>query len=129
VELTLNLVWLGLSALLLLFCCRHVSVSTIDRNRGLVVLSLFCVVCLLFPVISMTDDLNSSPALPETSKLKKITLPAQIVVALLDRIVLQAAQERTWDALTLQLDSRHPSEELVTFQLNRRPPPSTHLLS
>jgi len=123
VELTLNLVWLVISAVLLLLCGRRESASVAPRHRGLVVLALVCVICLLFPVISMTDDLNSSPALPEASKLKKIAVCSQIVVALVDRVVLCAPAESTRGAIALQLDLRAPSSEPMPFYLNRRPPP------
>jgi hypothetical protein len=129
VELTLNLAWLSISAILLLFCNWRARLSGTQRDRRLILLSLLCVAGLLFPVISMTDDLNSSPALPEASKLKRIGLSTQVAVALLSRIVLQAVHDRTWTAMVLQVDSRAPLRELLTFQLNRRPPPSTDLLS
>ncbi|HEY6971700.1 MAG TPA: hypothetical protein VJA94_20990 [Candidatus Angelobacter sp.] len=127
-ELTLNLAWLALSAVLLLAGGWYGGLES-DRNRGLIVLTLVCVVCLLFPVISLTDDLNSSPAISEGSKLKKAVLSVQVVVALLSRIVLQAGQDKSWSAQALQYDSGPPPEELLTFQLNRRPPPSFDLLS
>ena len=128
-ELTLNLAWLALSAALLLAGGWYGGLARSDHNRGLIVLTLVCVVCLLFPVISATDDLNSSPAISEGSKLKKAVLSVQVVVALLSRVVLQAGHEKTWSARALQPDFVPPLEELLTFQLNRRPPPSSDLLS
>lgn len=128
-ELTLNLAWLALSAAFLLVGGWYGGLTRTNRSRGLIVLTLVCVVCLLFPVISATDDLNSSPAISEGSKLKRAILSVQVVVALLSRIVLQTSQEKILSARALQPDFAPPPEELFTFQLNRRPPPSSDLLS
>ena len=36
--------------------------------RRITLLALLCIICILFPIVSMTDDLNASPAEPETVK-------------------------------------------------------------
>ena len=128
-ELTLNLAWLAFSAVLLLAGGWYGGLARSDHNRGLIVLTLVCVVCLLFPVISATDDLSSSPAISEGSKLKKVIPSIQAVVALLTRAILRAGQEQNWVSLALQLDCSTPAEDLLPFQLNRRPPPSSDLLT
>jgi hypothetical protein len=128
-ELTLNLAWLAFSAVLLVAGGFYGGLAGSNRNRTATVLTLLCVVCLLFPVISVTDDLNNSPAVSEGSKLKKAILTVQLVVALLNRVVLHTDQEKSWSALALRLDCPRISEDLLTFQLHRRPPPSQDLLS
>ena len=128
-ELTLNLAWLAFSGVLLLAGGWFGGLAGSNRNRAATVLTLLCVVCLLFPVISVTDDLSNGPAVSESSKLKKIIPSIHVVVALLSRVVLQADQEKTWSARALHLNFGPPPEELLTFQLNRRPPPSQDLLS
>jgi hypothetical protein len=80
VELTLNLVWAGIAATLLLFWAVRSSGRSSGRSSeprlahadmrrtATALLALLCVICILFPIISMTDDLNASPAEPETAK-------------------------------------------------------------
>jgi hypothetical protein len=129
-EIALNLVWLGVSVALLIICGIHVARAGEDRSRGMAAVALVCLVCFLFPVISMTDDLNSSgPALLEPSKLKKILPYAPALVTLLPWIALQMPQENCWAALERQRDAGLPLQEILTFSLSRRPPPVRPVLS
>ncbi|HEY6305426.1 MAG TPA: hypothetical protein VI488_03080 [Candidatus Angelobacter sp.] len=94
-------------------------------SRGMAAVALVCLVCFLFPVISMTDDLNSSgPALLEPSKLKKLMPSTQAVLTLLPWLALQKPQETSWPAPERQLDVSLPLQEVLTFSLSRRPPPA-----
>jgi hypothetical protein len=124
-ETALNLVWLGVSAALLIACGVHMSRAGEDRSRAMAVIALVCLICLLFPVISMTDDLNcTGPALVETSKLKKLAASAHVVLTLLSwPALLQAPQENRWAAPDRAPDIRRPLQEVFAFSLNRRPPP------
>lgn len=114
----------------LVICGIHVARAGEDRSRYLAAVALVCLVCFLFPVISMTDDLNSSgPAMLEPSKLKKILPYAPALVTLLPWIALQMPQENCWAALERQRDAGPPLQETLTFSLSRRPPPVRPVLS
>ncbi len=90
----------------------------------MVAIALVCLICLLFPVISMTDDLNcSGPALVESSKIKKLVASAHVILTLLPWPALEAPQENRWAALDRTPDLRRPSLEILAFNLSRRPPP------
>src|SRR5678816_3258396 len=67
-ELILNIVWAGVAATLLLFWSRPCATRAGARRSGIALLALLCFICILLPVVSMTDDLNASPAEPETVK-------------------------------------------------------------
>jgi hypothetical protein len=129
-EIALNLVWLGVSVALLIICGIHVARAGEDRSRGMAAVALVCLICFLFPVISMTDDLNSTgPALLEPSKLKKILPYAPALVTLLPWIAVQMPQENRWAILERQRDAGLPLQEIIPFSLSRRPPPARPVLS
>ena len=95
-----------------------------SRRHGMAAVALVCLVCFLFPVISMTDDLYcSGPAMLEPSKVKKLVSPAVVVLTLLPWFVLQKPRESSWAPLGLQPDVRRPAQEVFAFHLSRRPPP------
>lgn len=122
-ELVLNLGWLALSiAVFAFFGVRFISSNT-DRNRVIAALALVCVVCLLFPVISMTDDLNASPAIPEATKLKKLLPSNQFVIHLFPYVMIFSPPERVWASLALEQEQQPPEQALLCFDLSRRPPP------
>lgn len=124
-EITLNLVWLAVSVALLVVCGTHVVQAGEDRSRGMAAVALVCLVCFLFPVISMTDDLNSAgPALLEPSKLKKLLPSTQAILTLLPWLMLQKPQEIKWAAPDRRRDVQLPLQEVLTFSLSRRPPPA-----
>ena len=125
-ELALNLIWLGVSTLLLLAGIAHVARGADDRCPTFAAIALVCLVCLLFPVISMTDDLNSGgPAIIEPGKLKNVVQSAPVVLALLSRSALQAPPEGGWLTRDRQPDLLIPNQEIFSFDLSRRPPPQT----
>lgn len=127
-ELALNLGWLAISiAALGFFGVRLISKDT-ERNRVIAAIALVCVVCLLFPVVSMTDDLNSSPAIPEATKLKKLLPTAHFVVCLFSHALISAPRERTWTTFTLEHEQKPVQQELLYFNLSRRPPPQDLLV-
>ena len=55
-ELALNLLWAGLSAILLTLWFRRSCAFGTDRRSAVALLALVCVICVLFPVISMTES-------------------------------------------------------------------------
>ena len=86
-------------------------------------IGLVCILCLLFPVISMTDDLHNTPAVVENKKFKTLAIVGHVITALLTRVSLQAPSlaalgVQDWEKLLL------PMTALLTFDLSRRPPPS-----
>lgn len=94
-ELLLNILWLAV----VLFAAIRIAVWAIsqpDTREGLrrvriVSLATLCIVALMFPIISMTDDLDSNTALVEEAITAKrlvraaneLVLPLLIVTALL----------------------------------------------
>lgn len=73
-ELLLNLVWVFIvgSALTSWTLWRRRSDSTLVPALGRGLLVLGCILVLLFPVISITDDLAQSPVLAEGNKLQDV---------------------------------------------------------
>jgi len=119
VELTLNLIWAGLAAALLLLWRRY---GFIDGKRAAVAfLALTCVICLLFPIVSMTDDLNASPADPETVKVAVLTpsLTAHGPWVLVHDPHASAFHHE----VEAQPDYQPPVHSFLSFLLTRRPPP------
>jgi hypothetical protein len=78
-ELLLNLVWLALT-LGAIARCAVWAAGEPDRRRILpVALATVCVVALLFPIISITDDLQESVAVVEESAaLRRIAVAAAV---------------------------------------------------
>lgn len=118
-ELTLNLIWAGVAAALLLLWRRFG--LTGRQNTAIAVVALACVICILFPVISMTDDLNASPADPETVKLAVLTpcLSSDEPWVL----VYDPNTSSFHHEVETQPDYRPPVHSYLSFLLTRRPPP------
>jgi len=123
-ELLLNLVWLVITTGAFAFFVLKWSSGTRRLSRAAVFMTLACVVCLLFPVISMTDDLNSSPALVEATKLKKLLFSAQVVIGLFSPVLNYSSPERMWCRLAFEQHQDKIQQAFLSFDLNRRPPPS-----
>jgi choline-glycine betaine transporter len=119
VELTLNLIWAGLAAALLLLWRRF---GFTDAQRTAIALvALVCVICILFPVISMTDDLNASPADPETVKLAVF---APSLAADGPWILVHDPHASPFrHEVETQPDYQPPVHSFLSFLLTRRPPP------
>jgi hypothetical protein len=119
VELTLNLIWAGLAVALLLLWRR---LGFTDGKRAAVaLLALICVICILFPVISMTDDLNASPADPETVKLAVLTPSPTADEPWI--LVHDAHASPFRYEIETQPDYQSPVHSFLSFLLTRRPPP------
>lgn len=63
-ELALNLLWLGLALLLVEFCLRSSPASR--HNKLAQYLSLFLIILILLPVVSVTDDILAAQLPAET---------------------------------------------------------------
>jgi hypothetical protein len=122
VELILNLAWLGISLAILTAGCLQLARAQ-GLQRGATVVALVCLICLLFPVISATDDLNNAgPAMLEPSKLKRLLPSLQMAVALLPWLIVLPPREGKWLALR-QPEPLLLLQESFSFELHRRPPP------
>lgn len=126
-ELLLNLVWLAVSAAVAgsFGLCLIAKSGRRERLAGCI--ALICVICLLFPVISMTDDLNSSTAMVEPTKLKKLLPAVQIVAGLLAHILIHAPGEDHW-AFVVGEQLPNPRQVILFSEFTRRPPPSLQSL-
>jgi hypothetical protein len=126
VELALNIGWLVLSAAICaFFVWQGVPTKGKAQNLGIACIAILCMVCLLFPVVSMTDDLNSSLAMPEATKLKRLIDLTQGVhlFSFALTLVIYAPQLRNWAALALEQQQKPADQARLYFNLNRRPPP------
>lgn len=126
-ETVLNLVWVGVSLALLLICGSHVLHGGEHRRRVVAAAALVCLMCLLFPVISATDDVNAAgPALVETNKFKQLAGCAPDALVLLHWSPVTIPQEETrWAATGWPATFVRPLANAFSFPLHRRPPPST----
>lgn len=131
-ELLLNLIWVAISSTALLMWVHwrthSRSRSAPEMVRGLMV--LVCILALLFPVISISDDLYQMVSLAEGSRqqdvLKSPELRGIYHLAAALPIMLSVAQAPS-RAITRQLDLEVPifrEQILSTTVVEKRPPPS-----
>ena len=123
-ELALNLGWLAISLAAFVFFARHIAAKGDARSIFVAGLALLCMVCLLFPVISMTDDLNSTLALPEATKLKRLLGSGQLAVQLFSAALIYSPPARTWATLVWTHKQTPLCQAYLSFDLSRRPPPA-----
>lgn len=124
-ELVLNLVWLVLASGLLLHWGAH-ALSLPEKHRAAAAaIALVCVISLLFPVISITDDLNSGAAVFEARTLiKKLSFSVDAAGALLTAVTaVSSVRLAAWREVNLHADVYHQLHELYFSNLTRRPPP------
>ncbi len=122
-ELALNFAWLSISCALLVLGIPLIRKQGIARSRLVAFMALVCVLCLLFPVISMTDDLHNTPAVVENKKLKKLVIAANTLVAVLSRFSFQVSKPVAIAAKDLE-NPAFPVQAMFTLDLSRRPPPA-----
>jgi UDP-N-acetylmuramyl pentapeptide phosphotransferase/UDP-N-acetylglucosamine-1-phosphate transferase len=133
-ELTLNIVWAGIAATLLLFWATRSSWRSLGRSSepmaradarrtAIGLLALLCVICILFPIISMTDDLNTSPAEPETVKSRLALFPHFLMSSGSWMLVYDPNASAFRHQIEVQDDFGPPSHAFLSFFLTRRPPP------
>ena len=134
-ELTLNIVWAGIAATLLLFWGRSPGRSlgrSLEprlagadlRRSAIALLALLCVICILFPIVSMTDDLNASPAEPETAKSQLALLPNFLMTGGLWVLVYDPHASVLHHEVEARETFTPPAHAFLSFLLTRRPPPS-----
>lgn len=122
-ELTLNLLWAGIAATLLLFWAAPRLAHVDARRSATALLALLCVICILFPIVSMTDDLSASPAEPETLKSKLAVLPHFLVESGAWMLVYDPHESAFRHEVDVQPDFGPPVHSYLSFLLTRRPPP------
>ena len=88
-ELLLNIVWLSVSCVLIILCVRSIGRGHTKLSWNTAV-ALFVLLVLLFPVISMTDDLQAITAPAEVEHLMRRHLDAPLLPmgAMLDTVAL-----------------------------------------
>jgi hypothetical protein len=123
VELTLNIVWAGIAATLLLFWAAPRVTRADARRSAMALLALLCVICILFPIISMTDDLNASPAEPETVKSQLAMVTPFLLTSGAWVLVYDPNAFVFHHEIEIQEDFGPPSHAFLAFFLTRRPPP------
>ena len=122
-ELFLNIVWAGIAATLLLFWAGPRAAHAGARKSGAALLALLCVICILFPIVSMTDDLNASPAEPETVKSQLAMATPFLIASGLWLLVHDPNASAFRYEIEVQEDFGPPSHTFLSFFLTRRPPP------
>ena len=121
-ELVLNLVWALLALLSFALWLAYGRSPANKHQHFSAIIALICVAGFLFPVISMSDDLLSSPALCESSKVKKWAGAYAAKVLFFVRalpVLTEPALRRT----ALHCQVAHSSLELAWSNLDLRPPP------
>jgi hypothetical protein len=69
----------------------------------------------------MTDDLNSSAAMPEATKFK-IFISPKVSFHLFSFVA--CVQERIWATFFVEQEQKPAYQERLSFDLSRRPPPA-----
>jgi hypothetical protein len=123
VELVLNLVWALLVLLSFGLWLAYGRSPAHKHPHFSAIIALICVAGFLFPVISMSDDLLSSPALCESSKLKKWAGAYTAKVLFFVRALPVLAEPALRTAVPHSQVS-HSSLELAWSNIDLRPPPS-----
>lgn len=123
-ELTLNIVWAGIAATLLLFWSAPKLAQAGARRSAVALLTLVCVICILFPIVSMTDDLNASPAEPETVKSAMALLPHFLMTSGSWMLVYDPNTSVFRHEVEAQPNFGPPVHAFLSFLLTRRPPPT-----
>lgn len=131
-ELLLNLIWIATAsaALVAWVAWRRNSDSNAvpEMLRGAMV--VVCVLALLFPVISISDDLSQSPGLAESSRLQDVLKAPELrgiyhVAATLQAVVLLSLQP-TFQALPrkyVRAARLSLHEVFWSPSIEKRPPP------
>ena len=128
-ELVLNLAWLLVALVSAMGLLRYARNEANPRNVWIVATAMLCIVVLLFPVISMTDDLHAEVFMAEESGKRRVIavqLEHQLssLQALAARLAapLMAQSRSTWSAMREAAVPR--LLDGTTLDLCNRPPPS-----
>lgn len=132
VELLLNLIWVAISATAFLAWARWRRSSSSravppPMVRGLLVIS--CVLLLLLPVISITDDLSQMPTLAEGNRLQDVLKAPElrgihIVSAILPAILLPLRSKSRTVTRNFFAEVLVAIHDIWSPSIDKRPPPS-----
>ena len=95
-------------------------------HRLAVAISLACLIAfLLFPMISITDDLNSGAVVAEGATPKHWVPPIELFALVGTGLLIAfSAQSSTWADGSILSELGSPFQELLPFDMSRRPPPA-----
>jgi hypothetical protein len=123
-ELAFNFAWMGLAVALFLSCGRAPSLAA--RHRPIAgAIALACIMALLFPVISISDDLVNKLDLAESGSSKKWTASSDMAGPMLStRMGAPPSEPDAQREAQQDSSGRSHSPELSSSNLDRRPPPA-----
>jgi hypothetical protein len=91
-ELLLNLAWLLVAVVSAVGLLRHIPRERNSAGFWVIATAMLCVIVLLFPVISMTDDLHAEVFMTEESgKRRVIAIQVEHLLANLQAVAAQRA--------------------------------------
>ncbi len=120
-EFTLNFAWALIAGTLLVIHSKSEGVS--GRDRRFAFIAFLCVICALFPVISITDDLSTVPLMAEGSQARKWLVASSTMDAVLGLPPEPAVTLSTVPGEIMPLEATRRSQEFSLPQASRRPPP------
>jgi|SRR6185312_14246902 len=120
-EFALNVMWAVISAAMLWMFIREASHRRLQRKDLLVAIAVVSIICLLFPVISITDDLNSAPLFGEASRGNDWN--AHHAYAALSFIATDIYSPVSAPHVSSRSINQSHLSDWGTYSLNRRPPP------
>lgn len=126
-ELALNIAWVIVAAVVLILCGGNALAFTERRRRITALVGLSCLIWLLFPIISITDDLHAEQAVFERTAVRKVGPQNEIVKLFAAAPVLTAPPllHAPWRQVNLSADLTQIEQEFFAFDLSRRPPPQS----
>lgn len=124
-ELALNIAWLVVAAALLLLCGVRALSFTEKRRRITALIALVCLMWLLFPIISITDDLNTGQSVFEATAVKDNQFTDVVKAFLSPLFAVPALSQTAWREINLHADLCDITQEFFSFDLSRRPPPQS----
>jgi hypothetical protein len=126
-ELALNIAWVIVAAAVLILCGGHALAFTERRRRITALIGLSCLIWLLFPVISITDDLHAEQAILERTAVRKVAPQNEVAKSFVAAPVPTALPllQVTWREVNLSADLTDIEQEFFAFDLSRRPPPQS----
>ena len=120
-EFTLNFAWALIAGTLLVIYSKSEGVS--GRDRRFAFIAFLCVICALFPVISITDDLCNVPLMAEGSQSRKWLVASNSMNAVLGVPAEHAVTLSAMPGEIMTLEVRRQSDEFSLRHASRRSPP------
>ena len=123
-ELALNLVWVAIAALIAIAGgARALSLSE-RRQCFIAITALVCLAVLLFPVISMSDDLDGSHLYVPGGKFKSATSGVRAIHAVpVSPVAVTRVLRTSWRKPNCKSNGFLVFQGFTSSNLERRPPP------